>query len=80
MQSRWLDRDRTNGIVRAVIRAGFVDWQKLNKCESDFCNPINELPQRAEIADSQIVLAAQRKKRHEHTSDLLFRRQIPSKE
>ena len=55
MQSRWLDRHCTNGIVWAVIRSGFVDWQKLNKRESDFCNPINKLPQRAEIADSQIV-------------------------
>ena len=76
MQSRWLDRDGTNGIVWAVIRAGFVDWQKLNKCESDFCNPINKFPQRAEIANSQIVLAAQRKKRHENSGDLFFGRQI----
>ena len=76
MQSRWVDRDRTNGIVWTVIRAGFVDWQKLNKCESDFRSPINELPQCAEIADSEVVLSSQRKQRHEYTSDLFVRRQI----
>src|SRR4029453_838935 len=76
VQSRWLDRHRADGIVWAVIRSGLVDWQKLNKREPDFCNPINKLPQRAEIADSQIVLSSQRKKRHENPGDLLFRRQI----
>ena len=72
MQSRWLDRHRTDGVVGAVIRSGFVDWEKLNKRESDFCNPINKLPQRAEIADSQIVLSAQRKQRHENSSNFLL--------
>src|SRR5919106_3848499 len=76
MQRCWLDRQRTNGIIWAVIRSGFVDWQKLNKRETDFRNPINKLPQRAEIADAKIVLPAQRKKRHEHSSNLLFRREF----
>jgi hypothetical protein len=58
LQSCWLDRHRTNGIVWAVIGARLVDWQQLNKRESDFRNPINKVPQRAEIADSQIVLSS----------------------
>src|SRR4030095_7064878 len=61
---------------RAVISAGFVDRQKLNKRETDLCNPINKLPQRADISDSQIILSAQRKKRHENSGDLLFGRQV----
>ena len=76
MQRRWLDRHRTNGVVWTVIGSRFVDRQKLNKREADFCDPINKLPQRADIADSQIVLSSQRKKRHKHTSNLLVRRQI----
>jgi len=76
MQSRWLDRHRTDGVVWAVITAGFIDWQKLNKRETDFRNPINKLPQRAEIADSEIVLSSQRKQRYENSGDLLFRRQV----
>jgi len=79
MQSRWVDRDGTNGIIRAIIRAGFVNWQKLNKGESDFCNPIDELPQCVEIADSQIVLSSQRKKRYENSSDPFLRRQFHQK-
>src|SRR5262245_10053031 len=75
-QGRGLDRHRTDRVIWAVIRSGFVDWQKLNQGESDFCNPINKLPQRAEIADSQIVLTPQRKQRRENSSNLLFRRQV----
>ena len=79
MQSRWLDRHGTNGIVWAVIGAGLIDWQQLNKRESNFRNPINKLPQRAEVADSQIVLPSQRKQRHENASDLLLWGQIHQK-
>jgi hypothetical protein len=47
-----LDRHCANRVVRAVVGAGLIDRQELNKLESDFRGPIDELSQRAEIADS----------------------------
>jgi hypothetical protein len=73
---RWLDCHGADAIVWAVIRSRFVDWQKLNKLESDFCDPINKLPQRTEITDSRIVLSSQREQWRENSSDLLFWRKI----
>jgi hypothetical protein len=50
----------------------------LDKLESNLCDPIDKFPERADIADSQIVLSAQRKQRHEHARNLFLRRKIQS--
>jgi hypothetical protein len=50
----------------------------LDKFESNFGSPINKLSQRADVADSKIILAPQRKQRHEDASNLLFRREVHS--
>ena len=59
MQRRWLDRNRADGVVGAVIGSDLVNRQELDKFESDFCDPVNKLPQRGGVADSQIILTAQ---------------------
>ncbi len=61
---------RANRVVRAVVGSGLVDRQELDKLESNSGDPINKLPQRTDIADSKIILAPQRKQRHENSRDL----------
>ena len=78
MQRCRLDRQRADGVVRAVVGSGLVDRQELDEPESSFGDPVNKLSQRTDIADSKIVLAPQRKQRHKNSRDLFVRRQIHS--
>ena len=68
-QRRWLDRHGADRVVWTVVGSGLVNGQKLDKFESHFCDPINKLAQRRDIADSQILLAAQGKQRYENACD-----------
>jgi len=78
VQRRWLDRNRTDGVVGAVISSDLVNRQELDKFKSDSCGPIDELASRRDIANSEVVFSAQRKQRCENSSDLFLRRQIHS--
>ena len=73
MQCRRFDGHGADRVVWTVIGSNFVDGQKLDEFESDSCGPINKLPQRSGIPDSQIVLAAQREQRRENSRNLLLR-------
>ena len=53
---------RADRVVGAVVAAGLVDRQQLHQLEADAARPIDELPQRREIADAEIVFAVRRAK------------------
>ena len=62
VQRRRLERDGADRVVGAVIAAHFVDRQELDDLEPDLRRPIDELPQRLQIADAQIGFRAQARK------------------
>ena len=76
VQRRRLQREGTDRVVWAVITTHFVDGQKLDDLESNLRRPINKLTQGLQIADPQIGLRPQRKKRRQHSGDLLIGREI----
>ena len=63
-------RDCADRVVRTMIAAHFIDRQELDELEPDPRRPINELPQRLQIADAEIVLAPQGKQRCQNARDL----------
>ena len=64
------DRHRADRVVGTVVAADFVNRQQLDKFESTFRQPVDELPQRRDIANPKIVFAAQSKERRQNTGDL----------
>ena len=73
MQRGWLDRHCADCVVGAVVGPGLINRQELDKLESNLCDPIDKFPECADITDSQIILSAQRKQRHEHARNLFLR-------
>jgi hypothetical protein len=61
IERRRLERHRANGIVRTVIRAGFVDRQQLHAPVAQSRRPSDELPQRRHIATAKVMFTAQGK-------------------
>ena len=62
---------RADRVVGAVVAAGFVDRQELHEPETDARAPIDELPQRSDVADPEIIFRAQREERSEDAGDLV---------
>ena len=73
MQRRRFNRHRADCIVGTVVAASFIDRQKLNELETTLSRPSDELTQRGDIANAEIVLSAQGEERHQHSRDSLVR-------
>ena len=76
MQCHRLNRHRADRVVRRIIPADFVDRQQLHHAKANLARPLNELAQRRDIADAEIIFSSQSKQRCENTCHLVFRRQI----
>ena len=73
MECRRFNRYRADRVVGAVVAAHLVDRQKLHELESDFGRPIDELAQDRDVADPEIVLAPQPKKRRKNPGNFFLR-------
>src|ERR1043166_6131083 len=76
MQGGGFERDCADRIVGAVIASHFVDGQELNDFESNPRGPIDKLPQRLQVADSEVGLGAQCEERGEDSGDFFVRRKV----
>ena len=64
----------SSGHEGTVVAAHLIDRQKLHELEADFGRPIDELAQDRNIADPEIVFAAQPKKWRENPRNFFLRR------
>ena len=69
-----VQRGRADCVVRAVVRAGFIDGQYLHELEAGAGRPFDEIDQRCGISDAQIAFTSKSKDGCKNASDFFFRR------
>jgi hypothetical protein len=71
-----IERERTDGIVRRVVVAGFIDRQHLQYRDAVLGAPINHLPHPIRVPDAEIVFRADGEDRAQNASELLVGRKF----
>ena len=71
-KGRRIDGQRTDGVVRAVVVAGFVDGQRLENVQAVLMAPIHHLPDAVGIANAEVLFRADGEDRFQNAGQRLM--------